>query len=231
MSYQINIDNRGFHSYHALINAVTHLLLSEFMRIMQIQERKIRECAEVLAGFVLKTRAEHEPDGVYQVIVPGHVPDGSPYTYADEHELRMTLPGSPEKYRVCSGDVLFISRGTRNCAAVIASVPEPAVASATFYVLRANANVDPAYLAWFLNQPPAQAQIAQIRTGAGTPIVQRNKLGDLLIPVPSMQDQKRIAELATLQYEEVRLWRRLLVATENRQRLLGHKIMAELGRQ
>lgn len=198
--------------------------------VMRAQEQKIGDCAEVLAGFALKVRAEHEPDGAYQVIMPSHVPDGAPYSYAAEHELRMTLPGSPEKYQVRSGDVLFISRGTRNCAAVIASVPEKTVASATFYVLRANASIDPAFLAWCLNQPPAQAQIAQIRTGAGTPIVQRNKLGDVRIPVPDMQHQKRVAELATLQAEELSLRKKLLMATENHQRLLGQKIMAELSR-
>lgn len=198
---------------------------------MRIQERKIGECAEILAGFALKARAEHEPDGIYQVVMPSHVPDGAPYHYADAHKLRMTLPGSPQKYQVRSGDVLFISRGARNCAAVIASVPDSTIASSTFYILRANANVDPAYLAWCLNQQPAQAQIAQIRTGAGTPIVQRNKLGDVQIPVPDMQSQQRIAELATLQAKEIRLRKRLLEATENRQRLLGQKIMAELARK
>jgi len=198
---------------------------------MQIQERKIAECAEILAGFALKARAEHEPDGAYQVIMPSHVPDGTPYRYADAHKLRMTLPGSPEKYQVQSGDVLFISRGARNCAAVIASVPDSTIASSTFYILRANANVDPAYLAWCLNQQPAQAQITQIRTGAGTPIVQRNKLGDVQIPVPDMQSQKRIAELAALQAEEIGLRKKLLEASESHQRLLGQKIMAELGRK
>lgn len=197
---------------------------------MRAQKQKIRDCAEVLAGFVLKTRAEHEDDGEYQIIVPAHVPDGSPYSYADEHELRMTPPGTPERYRVRSGDVLFISRGTRNCAAVIASVPDKTIASATFYVLRANERISPAYLAWCLNQPPVQAQIAQIRTGAGTPIVQRNKLGEVLIPVPDLQQQGRIAELAALQAEELSLRKKLLTATESYQRLLGQKIMAEFSR-
>lgn len=198
---------------------------------MQAREQKIRDCAEVLAGFVLKTRAEHERDGVYQIIVPAHILDGSPYSYTREHELRMTLPGSPEKYQVRSGDVLFISRGARNCAAVIASVPDSTIASSTFYILRPNANIDPAYLAWYLNQPLAQAQIAQIRTGAGTPIVQRHALGDVRIPVPDMQSQKHIAELAALQAEEIGLRKKLLEASERQQRMLGQKIMAELGRQ
>lgn len=197
---------------------------------MRAQIKKVAECAEVLPGFPLKARAEHDPRGDCQIVMASHIPDGSPYSYTDEHELRMTLSGSPEKYQVHNGDVLFISRGTRNCAAVIASVPAKTIASATFYVLRAKADIDPAYLAWYLNQPSAQAQIAQIRTGAGTPIVQRHELGNVQIPVPSMQEQKRIAELADLQAQEIRLCRQLLVATENRQRLLGQKIMAELSR-
>ncbi len=197
---------------------------------MRTQMKKVAECAEVLPGFALKARAEHEPEGAYQIMMASHIQDGAPYRYAVEHELRMTLTGSPEKYRVKNGDVLFVSRGVRNCAAVIASVPEKTIASATFYVLRPNTNIDPAYLAWCLNQQPAQTQIAQIRTGAGTPIVQRHALGDVQIPVPDMQSQHRIAELGALQAEEIKLRKRLLVAAESHQRLLGQKIMAELGR-
>lgn len=195
---------------------------------MRTQMKKVAECAEVLPGFALKARAEHEPEGTYQVVMAKHLSDCMPYRYIDEHELRMTLAGSPENYRVQKGDVLFISRGVRNCAAVIESVPEKTIASATFYILRAHSTIDPSYLAWCLNQPLAQAQIGQIRTGAGTPIVQRNVLGDIQIPVPPLSEQKRLVELGALMAEELRLRKRLVEATEVYQRILGQKIITEL---
>jgi len=195
---------------------------------MRTQMKKVAECAEVLPGFALKARAEHELEGTYQVIMAKHLSDCMPYRYSDEHELRMTPAGSPENYLVQKGDVLFISRGVRNCAAVIESVPEKTIASATFYILRALPVIEPAYLAWCLNQSPAQAQIGQIRTGAGTPIVQRNVLGDIQIPVPPLTEQKRIAELAALMAAELDIRKKLLEATETRQRMLGQQVIIKL---
>ena len=195
---------------------------------MRTQMKKVAECAEVLPGFALKARAEHEPEGTYQVVMARHLSDCMPYRYIDEHELRMTPAGSPENYRVQKGDVLFISRGVRNCAAVIESVPEKTIASATFYILRALPVIEPAYLAWCLNQLPAQAQIGQIRTGAGTPIVQRNVLGDIQIPVPPLMEQKRIAEYAALTAAELDIRKKLLEATETYQRMVGQKIITKL---
>ena len=198
---------------------------------MHTQMKKVAECAEVLPGFALKARAEHEPAGTYQVVMAKHISDCMPYRYIDEHELKMTPAGSPENYRVQKGDVLFISRGVRNCATVIESVPEKTIASATFYILRVHPTVDPAYLAWCLNQPPMQALVGQIRTGAGTPIVQRNVLGDIRIPVPPLKEQKRVVELGALLAEELDLRKRLVVATEAYQRMLGKKIISQLNQE
>lgn len=195
---------------------------------MRAQLKRIAECAEVLPGYALKARAEHEPEGTYQIVMAKHISDCMPYRYIEEHELRMTPTGSPENYRVQKGDVLFISRGVRNCAAVIESVPEKTIALATFYILRVYPTVDPSYLAWCLNQPPIQAQIGQIRTGAGTPIVQRNALGDVQIPVPPLEEQKRLVELGALMAEELRLRKRLVEATEAYHRMLGQQLITEL---
>lgn len=195
---------------------------------MRAQLKRIAGCAEVLPGYALKTRAEHAPEGTYQVVMARHLQDCMPYRYMDEHELRMTPPGSPENYRIQKGDVLFVSRGVHNCAAVVESVPERTIASATFYILRAGPEIDPAYLAWCLNQPSTQAQIGQIRTGAGTPIVQRNALGDVQIPVPPLEEQKRLVELGALMAEELRLRKRLVEATEAYHRMLGQQLITEL---
>lgn len=198
---------------------------------MRAQMKKVAECAEVLPGFALKARAEHEPEGAYQVVMARHIPDCLPYRYIDEHELRMTLTGSPDNYRVHKGDVLFVSRGVRNCAAVIEAVPEKTIASATFYILRVRPTVDPSYLAWCLNQPPMQAQIGQIRTGAGTPIVQRNVLGDIRIPVPPLKEQKRLVEFGALLAQELDLRKKLVAATEAHQRILSQKIITALNQE
>jgi restriction endonuclease S subunit len=189
---------------------------------------RIGDCAQVLPGYALKARAEHEPAGTHQVIMGKHVGDVLSYAYSPEHELRISPGGPMDRYLVKAGDVLFISRGSRNHAAVVESVPEPTVASATFFILHPCRNVDPAYLAWCLNQPPIQAHIAQVRTGAGTPIVQRKVFSDIAIPIPSPVRQRTLAELGSLMEKELVLRKELVSQTEQLHRAAGKRLLQRM---
>ena len=57
---------------------------------MSVQMTRIADCAEVLPGYALKARAEHEPEGTHQVILGKHLTEGLSYRYSHEHELRIT---------------------------------------------------------------------------------------------------------------------------------------------
>lgn len=195
---------------------------------MAAEIRKLSVCAEVLPGYSLKARAEHEPEGTYQVILARHIPDGLSYEYSDHHELRITPTGSADKYEVHNGDVLFISRGTRNQAVVVKTVPNKTIASATLYILKVKDGIDPAYLAWTLNQAPVQSRIAQVRTGAGTPIVQRKLIGELEMPVPSLEKQKQIAEIGRLTLREKDIQNELVELANLKHDLLGQQLLSQL---
>ena len=199
---------------------------------MNAQLTRIADCADVLPGYALKARAEHEPDGTHQVILGRHLApftdQGMPYRYLPEHELRITTKGSLEKYQIREGDVLFVSRGSRNYAAVVESVPELTVASATFYILRPHQGFDSAYLAWCLNQPPIQAHIAQVRTGAGTPIIQRKIFAELTLPFPPLDKQRQLAELGALMMKERTLRQALLDQSDRLHRALGEKLLQQM---
>lgn len=195
---------------------------------MHAQMKRIADCAQVLPGYALKARAVHEPEGPYQVVMAKHLTESMPYRYTDDQELRITLKGSAEKYRIHKGDVLFVSRGVRNSAAVIESVPHHTVASSTFYILRCQPGADPDYLAWCINQAPIQSQISRIRTGAGTPIVQRSDFGNIEIPLPPLDKQRRFAELGALMAKERELQNKLFSATEVYHRAMGNRLLAKL---
>ena len=151
-----------------------------------------------------------------------------PYNYVSRHELRITPRGPVEKYRVNAGDVLFVSRGSRNQAAVVESVPEPTIASSTFYILHPHEGIDPGYLAWCLNQAPVQAQIGQVRTGAGTPIVQRRIFAEIRIPVPSLDQQRKLAVMGGLMAQELRIRNRLVEESKKLHCALGQRLLHNL---
>ena len=101
---------------------------------MSTHVTKIADCAEILPGYSLQVRAEHEPGGSHQFIMGKHLTNVEVYRFSKKDKLRITPPGEVTKYRVQSGDVLFVSRGTRNHATLLESVPDKSVASATFYI-------------------------------------------------------------------------------------------------
>ena len=158
------------------------------------QVTTIGACAAVLPGYSMGSAMEHNPEGTHQVILSRHLRLGVPYEYQPADEFRIT-PGGRDatRYGVKPGDVLFMSRGTRNLAWEIGRVPEPSLAPVSFYILRPGPGVTPGYLAWYFNHPRAQAAIAQIRTGAGT------ATGLVSIPNRYMHSPNEVVSLSDLE--------------------------------
>lgn len=172
---------------------------------MTQQIKRIDECADVLPGFALKARAEHEPKGSHFVIMAKDIQTTYAYSLdeVDNDVLRMSINHKNiESYYVRQGDVLFISRGYRNDAVTINSVPANTVASSTFYLLRPKSNIIPDYLAWYINQLNVFGHLDQIRTGAGSPIVQRQSVKEFPIVVPTLGEQRQVAELSKLMNQQ-----------------------------
>jgi len=184
--------------------------------------------AEILPGYSVKGRVVHDPAGSVQIVMGKHLRDNTAYRYADEDELRIQPPRKTAPYSVGPGDVLFTARGQKNQATLLAQVPEQTIASSTFYIVRAKAGLEPAYLAWALNQPAAQAAIAQVRTGAGVAIVQRSAFAQIAIPVPTPETQQRIGRLAELMGRERQILQRLSHETERHHQMLGQCLWTRL---
>jgi restriction endonuclease S subunit len=118
-----------------------------------------------------------------------------------------------------------MSRGILNRAVLIESVPERALASGSFYILKPKEGVEPGYLAWCLNQEPVQAKIAEIRTGAGTPFVPRPDFSMITIMLPPLEIQRKIAVISDLLAQERNLLSRLGEQYDKKHRVLGKKIL------
>jgi hypothetical protein len=184
---------------------------------------RLIEAADITPGFSTPGAIQHEPDGRFLVIQPKHIDEsGRPVSFGPSHDTWMDLPDRAAGYCVSPGDVLFMSRGEKNRAARIDQCLSNAVPTVAFFILRPRAElVDAGYLAWFLNQAPTQAAISQVRTGAGTPMVQRALFEDLTIPLPPMAKQRKVAELSELQHREHDLMDRLASAVSQRNRGIG----------
>lgn len=109
-----------------------------------------------------------------------------------------------------SGDVLFPNRGTRTTAIAYRLGDVRALAGAQFFVLRPDATqVLPEYLAWFLRTEQAARHFEERRKGTYVQIVQRRDIAELAIPLPPLEKQRKIVEVAALAVEERILMERL----------------------
>tara|TARA_R110001606_G_C15403197_1_gene653526 strand:+ start:5452 stop:6054 length:603 start_codon:yes stop_codon:yes gene_type:complete len=116
----------------------------------------------------------------------------------------LDLDGATERYMARSGDILFRSRGQHNTAT---SIPDgwngSAVAIMPLVLLRPHRDiVDPTYLAWLINQPPAQLHFDRTARGTSLRMIPMTSLQNLDVMVPDLQTQRAIAEIADLAARE-----------------------------
>jgi hypothetical protein len=174
---------------------------------MQMKTR-VKDIAEVQIGYQARGRLEDIPDGTHCVIQMRDIDDAGRLNTA---RLARVIPerGS-ERYAVSPGDVVFRARGSRNLAFVLRDVPPSTLASNHFYIVRMRQDsVLPGYLAWFVNQPPAQAHFCGRTQGTTMMLVPKAAFEGLEVDVPPLAVQRAIVELAALREKERGLFENL----------------------
>lgn len=99
-----------------------------------------------------------------------------------------------DKSKLEEGDVLVATRGSTFKAAVVASKAIEYIPSQNLIGLRLNHNVLPEFMVAYLNGRYGQHALNEIGKGATISSISIKDLEELLIPVPSMEVQKIIAE-------------------------------------
>lgn len=141
---------------------------------------------------------------------------------------RYSLEDIPVRYLVGEGDVLFRSRGDRNTAVALGGrFAEPAVALSPLMVLRPNRGIVlPEFVAWLINQEPAQRHFDQTARGTSLRMVPKSSLDTLVVDIPDMETQRTIVAINALAERERMLSERLV---ESRH-LLMRKILVDCAR-
>ena len=102
------------------------------------------------------------------------------------------------KYALQEGDVLMTIRTRPFRAAVVLNVLTPMMPTQNLAVLRPRSGeLHGPYLAAYLNTPEAQAMLnGQYTQSAATPLLKLSTLSEIPIPLPPLDIQRQIAELA-----------------------------------
>ena len=133
---------------------------------------------------------------------------------------RFELGEVSPRYLIEPGDVLFRSRGDRNTAvATDGRLYGPAFAILPIVVLRPKRDVvEPRYLAWAINQAPAQLYFDGVARGTRLRMVPRSELEKLPINVPHLEIQRAVVDLDALAAREEAL---STLAAEKRRQLIS----------
>ncbi|QKJ51371.1 restriction endonuclease subunit S [Providencia rettgeri] len=121
--------------------------------------------------------------------------DRDRFTVTDPQKILGEDAPSRAKRHVQLNDVIFATTrpNLKNIALIRNEYSSP-VASTGFCVLRANENVLPAYLFYFVTTDFVQAQIEPYVGGSSYPAITDGNLKKTPIPIPSIEEQKLIVE-------------------------------------
>ena len=182
-------------------------------------KKAVSEIAEVSSGVFLQT----EPFGDVSYLQIKDLLSESPEKTAS----KVTLSPKNERYLLAKGDLLFAGKGTTYLCKVF-DLDILAIASTTLYVIRLTAeDILPDYLCWYLNQPNVMAMMKAQQVGTGTPLIHKQVVEDIEIPIPELETQQHIVELAKLQAREKELYKAI---AEKRQLITNQLIMNKLNK-
>ena len=171
---------------------------------------RVAEIASLQAGYPFRGAIEEVPDGDVLAV---QMKDVDPDAGVDwRSAIRTSLGGRKHPDWLRAGDVLFVAKGARFYAVCIGVPPAQAVCGPAFFHLRVKApvSVDPAFLAWQINQLPFQRQLQQAAEGSGQLSIRRPVLEALTLSIPAMQRQRGIVALADLARRERRALQQLI---------------------
>ncbi|OPY78027.1 MAG: Type I restriction modification DNA specificity domain protein [Syntrophorhabdus sp. PtaU1.Bin153] len=168
-------------------------------------KKKVKDITDIQIGYQFRGKVEADPNGTYKVV---QIRDFEESLNLNLESLSKVAPkGDMTRYIVKKDDVLFLSRGQRNYAIPIRTSLESTIAASYFFILRIKtAVVLPEYLAWYVNQAPAQEYLRNIaRRGTHMPLVPLSAFSDLEVELPDLDTQKTIMEISELQEREKQL--------------------------
>ncbi|MGH8036125.1 MAG: restriction endonuclease subunit S [Stenotrophomonas sp.] len=170
--------------------------MSSYSHRVEPSTLRLADIASVRQGHPFRGAIAEVSDGPVRVIQLKNV------TASGLHEphalLRTRLRPRKEPEWVRHEDVLLTARGNRPVAALLCSPPPDTVCTPHLYVIRVTSTctVLPAFLAWQLNQPPAQEQLRRQSAGSRQKSVRKIAVEQLVLRLPPLAQQRRIVAIA-----------------------------------
>jgi restriction endonuclease S subunit len=163
----------------------------------------LKEIANIRSGYTFRRGIEEATNGQFRVV---QIKDLAGNGNLSEVDLVKTdLPFVRGDNFVRSSDILFASRGMNKQAVAISSTSENTIFSYQLFAITPNSSIMPEYLAWYINQKPAQRYIEEHSMGSNVKTISKEALAYMPIEIPPIEIQRRIVEINKLFQREIEL--------------------------
>ena len=156
-------------------------------------EFRLSNLVQVVVGHTFRTAIAHDEKGNFDVVQAKNINS----TGALDRDLTKTnIEKTRTKAFVQNGDILLTNRGAFR-AAQYEGADKNIIAASSLYILRVNdlEKLLPKYLAIYLNSKAGQISLDSKNRGATVRSLPKSSLLDIVVPIPSPKDQKRIISI------------------------------------
>ena len=181
--------------------------------------RRFSDITDIIFGPYLQSKKE----GYVKYVTSSHFDKFLRLTkFSDSY---VTLQPKDEKHLLQEGDILLTGKGRRLFAWSYDPSFGACVPSSLFYRIRPNSDIlIPGYLSLYLNTDKVKYQLELIGAGTSMLSIPKKELGNLMIPVPSIEEQSRLVSLVEIMDKNISVSQDIL----NEKKTLRKGVIADL---
>jgi type I restriction enzyme, S subunit len=131
------------------------------------------------------------------------------------------------KYRLACGDIVFARIGATTGKSYLIKNPPPSVFASYLIRVRAKAEIDAGFLSYFFRSDAYWRQVNAQKNANLKKGVSGSLLKTLIVPVPSLPEQRKIAAVLGLVQRAIEQQERLIALTTELKKALLHKLFTE----
>lgn len=190
-----------------------------------IYMQTLADLAEIRSGFPFKGALKPDSAGNVTVV---QVKDLRAREPIDWHACaHVQQEHMMDQARLRNDMLIFAAKGTRNFAWHVQDAPAFAIANSLFHVITVQSEtITPAFLAWQINQPKAQAWLANASAGITVQNIKISALKELPIVVPPLHVQHSVAAYEAAAVAEKTALNTLIELRDTEMRALSHTVLS-----
>lgn len=167
-------------------------------------QKSLKEIADIQAGYPFREGITPVEEGSVRVIQIKDI--GAFGELLNEDLVSVEASNLKRDFFVRTGDVLLTTRGaSRRAAAIDDELDSTIFVAQIFAVRNLDEGILPEYLAWYLNQSPAQDHFDTFTSGATIQNVRKEVLAALPVDMPAIETQRLVLKIVELRRRESRL--------------------------